>query len=1611
MSEPVGFANSEALSDMADRPSDMAMTLSQVALLDKHGLDRRTRQIMACSLSEDFHDTLMDDNYMAHMVVHVENDARQRRIMYARYVQLQNYIFLALLIQAVIGVLLALWMTVMQPQFTYATEVSLEDVDMVVMLDGSWHRGDDAARVLTHTSVSNFTNILFDAMESYSNQELLKAAAGIIRLRAEHQTWIQHIFNHYELTNQDQQKRMLKHVGRSRGFLRMATGLFNGALTPSGPAAQLDSGLKAIAPGLRHPLSYDRSQPIRAMESLKQGGRSYYQAHAQLYDAMQQCKNIFEDSATKGKELFPDPFDRRGVRCWQESRFPGEPKCRTFTSQSACPQRYCKWSSVPTNDAAVRQDKCRDKTPLCRRQFCVIIGDSDTMCKKQGQKSESGWSEKAKALCDRVRSQEGIAKKNPLCVSREALEVLGNPLEWREGMQDCNAYQATISQPPLFGFDRESLAWDVANMNKQLDMGLVLLFTVDSEAEQQMLLSNPTFRKFLQKSFGCEVRVRAAEKLLPDGTVNVYDQFYMDKNCSRFVMDVDFNRLLHRGKDMLVSMLTPPSIRVDVRPDSRMDLRYLFFLLLPANLVFYLGWTQVVRWLADMQRSVWRSMGIKKKMIKVTKTLVEKKDDRLGMPYTGMEIELAQVEKVKSQVEFGESLSLRARLKGGYIRAETEINLADCEGKAFDPNATWTFQPLDGKVGPLAHAKIDPGVPFRIYNRRGQLLQVSVQAATFVQEPDPGGKTEFTIEGHPMHYLPKELVNGPPGMADMMGLDVDEGGPAFMGDPALIKCLGTGFYLRVHKDGRVDGSGNRMHPETQIVVDGGGAPVVTGSIVTLSSEVAQAFLHASPDGAVRVGHHKDDKTDVFSSEYDPADWVYWLIDFAEPTVLVGKGSRGHVGALATIRERGEKEEREGFRRNGPTMKITDMGMARSFHAGEFGGPRFGLDRDSGFSESVELGMTPVRSAPEEIGRGPARIDPRQNKEILHVGDIVTLKAVNGHMLGIDERGGVECGLEELALQEGGSSSSSAPAPQSVVTQEFVISRTGMSYLTKHNNTIRRGERICLKPYMPGGGGRTNDYLKVNKRQSGLEAKGSVYEEEVGLMLDLATVQDLVVPISAAMDKGDVIVRVRSISGKAGVTEALAAAYCTEKDLARLRGKILVADGSTLSVIQGQGNWLPMVDDNVDLYKGAQLAKARGAVGLIIRCSDQLQVLERLTMGCSGSNKAPPALPIIFVDREGAAVLSERGLVLEGCEFRKKSVTDVTRAIARAPTAKGRLGIRDIFIAASRAMVERENELKAWDDREQDPEVQEEGTEVVQDAPHFKWQVRSSMGYLQSGMNARSSAIGMPQNRGNSSVPQGISRNSALSGPRASALGIPAARRSVNFSTSPTKSRSSKVGVRGSMMSARSSRRASAAKPSKRTRISVMAVDAADWKERRMAAEPSMDNRLSNFVAGQNGRGAEVMEDLPEDSDFKIEYEFKEVEVGIAEDPGDIEEEEYFNEEGAEVIQIGVPRKKFWIVCVGLVASTVFFFVILVISLNADDAALRMETIAEQKDIYPLAFPALNAEGEEADMPSLSRKVTDDFLHSRDAMGRAAGTASEGGPLFDWRSLPLARLWP
>ncbi|CAL1137394.1 unnamed protein product [Cladocopium goreaui] len=961
------------------------------------------------------------------------------------------------------------------------------------------------------------------------------------------------------------------------------------------------------------------------------------------------------------------------------------------------------------------------------RKYCVIIGDNEAMCKKPETKN-----------VDALAQQAHIAHLFP-----EGFLEVGATLEYSKEFDKCKDYVA-----------------DSFN-----DIQLIMMFTVSSKEDERVRLRNPTFRNFVQNTTGCEFAMDT--EMQGGAPVVIYEP--KAENCTRFILGRGLEDVLQKSKSLV--QLLQASSKDWEEPNTQKDNRYLFFLLMPLNLIFFFAASAIARWYERFRLKAARVMGKKKKMIKVTKTLVEKEKrksvvTRFAALHT--EVELAEVKKkLQPLVKLNSPMTLRARLKGGCLRSNVQQSVADGNGTAFDPNAFWNFEPLEGTEGLNPDAVMQAGQPVHIRNNKGELLCIGAE-----------GKTKFVAPSEAS--LATQFVVSP---------TTGDDDAAKLGENVRILSKQTGQYLRVKKDGTCDAVGSSKETETQFVIDQGGQPTTTGAIFTFRAEVSQdALLNGNPNGSVQVA--------------SAGTWSHWLVE--------------------------------------------------------------------------KTGST-------------SNSDSKADAQHLRIGDIVTLKALNGQHLQVDSgsrvahTGDPTAELTSAIPENVPSSSSSAGV------QEFIIERVGMGPVNLHDLTIRKGANICLKPYDSSGAADALQYLKVNMNGA-ITANGKATDREIGFVMEGGSVNQLLTPLGNALFQGDVDLLVAPLWNKSDFKhhDAMSSSWTHDEELSKFKGHVVVASeqgGYTVPKAAGEGKaeWVAVVNEGVDLRKAAAQAKKQGATGLIIRCEQALSV-EKLAACAEGE---VPELPAVFVTKKVGEALNERGIVLRGCEFRKKYMTEVMRTLGRlgagGPTGEK---YKNLFEAVGNAIIQEERE-KA---RAPKP-VQKVTVQTAPDSQQgkFKWKVNTNTAYIWSGSGG--GATTMQVNYGEKAPPSAMKQKMVEGEDGQETSHVDASADIVPQNSTPDFGRRSVVG-------------------------SAM-VPAEDFKAHHLA-EKLTEVLLEDSSAAQQQA---AMEQLSDESDFMIEYSFAEVDVPVTGKDEELDEDEEVMEEGTVVASVGVPRRYFWIVAAFLLLTT------------------------------------------------------------------------------------------
>lgn len=1006
-------------------------------------------------------------------------------------------------------------------------------------------------------------------------------------------------------------------------------------------------------------------------------------------------------------------------------------------------------------------------------RFCVIIGDDEAMCDRPHTPM--------------VESYCSTEEDEDFCPHIDDRSRLGNQLEAPEENQRC------------IEFVKNEFACEGVRTNATWPLKLLLLFTVGSDEEKQLRLSNPMFQKFITETTGCQIesKIRTVIEHREHGDFTRQKQYWEldNETCHQFVFAENAYGL-DALANTIETWLTNSNVSMPKKLKETPFPSWIFLIPL-MNLLMYLLWTQIVKMCRRVQTKVKKVAGAKKKMIKVTKAVVEKRD-RSGSAERILnelsEMEMAEMQQLRAPVELGQNITLRARLKGGYVRTNAELGVPDGHGLPNQTESDWVFEATDGTT----EGAVLNGMEIRLKNAQGDLLCTRPDGTTYVAAPGSEGAGEAVY-----------VIQGPSGE-----------GPVRLGDALLVKSLASGACLRVGKDGTCDGEGGEHAVEAQFAVDLGGRTIRGNAIVTLTSEVNGWYLAGTPEGQLNAKQGND-------------PWRFWKLE--------------------RQRAAGQKEPPSSFMGNA----VSNISMASAYGSG----------------------------AP-----GP-----------LKHGDIVILRAFNQYPVEVDAKGGCHCGGRAAAAEReageakamGRSASSSAPAggahgaADGPLIKEFVIEKVGMGLHKKHDQTLRAGALVSLRPVLENEAD-ARQLLRVGE-DGDVSADGRVNQREISFILDLAAVQQFSKPLNVALAKGDNTIKLQTLWNKGQGTNisCVNAGWNTEEDIHAFKGQVVVAGpggGYTVpKAIKGEDQgWVASVGDNVNIFKAAEQAKRQGAKGLIVRCSEPMTIKKMLN-----KEGGTPPLPTIYVDDNASEELKERGIVLKGCDYTKKALTEALRTMGDTSEA-------EVFKAAGRCA------LEAYDERhkvaEQAPAAPAQMMEVVaedEEQGNFKWKVKANTHYLWG--KTGGGATVMNVNFGKAAPP------SALKKTKLNQAGQEVVDASVSHNLVPR------------------AQQPQVFESSRRSVTESAVIDSELFRNRAVTEE--MAEVLSECAFSES-----ALPQLADSSDFKIEYKFEEVEVGLGDTVEEIDEEEILHnpDEGQAMDRFAVAPSQFWIVALGMVASTLAF---------------------------------------------------------------------------------------
>lgn len=440
------------------------------------------------------------------------------------------------------------------------------------------------------------------------------------------------------------------------------------------------------------------------------------------------------------------------------------------------------------------------------RRFCAVMGDNEAMCQER-------LSPEIDSLCEEW----------DLCP--EERDQAGNMLEYMREFTDCSKFVQDTLEP-------------------EHQMSVIMMSTSGSEKESQLRFRSSGYRAFVRNATGCHIRESSDRVKTEDGQPH----YSLTTGCERFVVARDLSDLRQKSRN-LAELLKADFPVSNFQLKHRNDWRWYLFLLLPLNLIVYAASAKLLKLYMQVRaRLLGENM---KRMIKVTKIFVEKETPSdTDMPHVGFrEVELADMVSRRPMVFFGSPLTLRARLKGGCLRANVDSNVVDGNGHPAAVESYWHLEPADAPEGEApTDTAVQAGQRVRLKNGVGRYMTAE-EAGTGLRRPSG--------------------VNGPDPLAEfeveLAEDDEREDSILRLGDVVRLRCVATGNVLAVEKDGTCNATGQEVDLETQLVIDRGGEAVFSGDVVHLRAGVSGEVVRATADGTALAlqGH---------------GSWHYWHIE-------------------------------------------------------------------------------------------------------------------------------------------------------------------------------------------------------------------------------------------------------------------------------------------------------------------------------------------------------------------------------------------------------------------------------------------------------------------------------------------------------------------------------------------------------------------------------------------------------------------------------------------------------------------------------------------------------------------------------------------------------------
>ncbi|CAK9024690.1 mRNA decay activator protein ZFP36 (G0/G1 switch regulatory protein 24) (Growth factor-inducible nuclear protein NUP475) (Tristetraprolin) (Zinc finger protein 36) (Zfp-36) [Durusdinium trenchii] len=155
--------------------------------------------MLMSGVPEDYIDALLNEKYMEDLIAATNKQYQKREKKRNREDRLQKVILLFLICQAILGVAVAAYKTLLQPDKVISAFVNMENIDMVLMIDTSNHMVDRLTK--QQDVVLKFSEEMLSAMKLEREQTLQKNVERVEEIKRKSSTAISRFLSHFFETN------------------------------------------------------------------------------------------------------------------------------------------------------------------------------------------------------------------------------------------------------------------------------------------------------------------------------------------------------------------------------------------------------------------------------------------------------------------------------------------------------------------------------------------------------------------------------------------------------------------------------------------------------------------------------------------------------------------------------------------------------------------------------------------------------------------------------------------------------------------------------------------------------------------------------------------------------------------------------------------------------------------------------------------------------------------------------------------------------------------------------------------------------------------------------------------------------------------------------------------------------------------------------------------------------------------------------------------------------------------------------------------------------------------------------------------------------------------